>query len=76
MTKRRTATRGLNSLPHRKTRMGLAERDRSEWSCGSSGWLIIIIIIITRNTYMAPNPARLAQSTAQFKVRMHIRINT
>ena len=38
--------------------------------------LIIIVIIIIRNTYIAPNPTRLAQSTSQFKTRMNIRINT
>ena len=42
---------------------------------------IIIIIIITirrriRNSYIAPNLTRLAQSTSQFKTRMDIRINT
>ena len=35
-----------------------------------------LIIIIMRNTYIAPNPTRLAQSTSQFKARMNIRINT
>ena len=34
------------------------------------------ITIIIRNSYIAPNPARLAQSTSQFKTRMDIRINT
>ena len=38
--------------------------------------LIMIIIIIIRNTYIAPNPTRLAQSTSQFKTRMNIRMNT
>ena len=35
-----------------------------------------IIIIIICNSYIAPNPTRLAQSTLQFKTRMDIRINT
>ena len=35
-----------------------------------------IKIIIIRNSYIAPNPTRLAQSTSQFKTRMDIRINT
>ena len=34
------------------------------------------LIIIIRNSYIAPNPTRLAQSTSQFKTRMDIRINT
>ena len=34
------------------------------------------IIIIIRNSYISPNPNRLAQSTSQFKTRMDIRINT
>ena len=37
---------------------------------------IIIIILIIRNSYIAPNPTWLAQSTSQFKTRMDIRINT
>ena len=37
---------------------------------------IIIIIIIIRNSYIAPNPIWLAQSTSQFKTRMDIKINT
>ena len=36
----------------------------------------LIIIIIIRNTYIALNPTRLAQSSLQFKTRMDIRINT
>ena len=36
----------------------------------------IIMIIIIRNTYIAPNPTRLAQNASQFKTRMEIRINT
>ena len=35
-----------------------------------------LIIIIIRNTYIALNPTRLAQSPLQFKTRMDIRINT
>ena len=31
--------------------------------------VLIIIIIIIRNTYIAPNPTRLTQSTSQFKTR-------
>ena len=34
------------------------------------------LIIIIRNTYIALNPTRLAQSPLQFKTRMDIRINT
>ena len=34
------------------------------------------LIIIIRNTYIALNPTRLAQSPLQFKTRMNIRINT
>ena len=34
------------------------------------------LIITIRNTYTAPNPTRLAESTSQFKTRMDIRINT
>ena len=33
-------------------------------------------VIITRNSYIAPNQTRLAQSTSHFKTRMDIRINT
>ena len=33
-------------------------------------------VIITRNSYIAPNQTRLAQSTSHFKTRMNIRINT
>ena len=33
-------------------------------------------IIIIRNTYIAPNPTRLAQSTSQFKTRINARIST
>ena len=33
------------------------------------------LIIIIRNSNIPPNPARLAQSTSQFKTRMDIRIN-
>ena len=36
-------------------------------------WLLIITIC---NSYMAPNPTRLAQSTSQFKTRMNVRIKT
>ena len=39
-------------------------------------WRLDVIIIIIRNSYIAPNPTRLAQSTSQFKIRMDIRINT
>ena len=35
-----------------------------------------LIIIIIRNTYIAPYRTRLAQSTSQFKTRMIVRINT
>ena len=35
-----------------------------------------IFFIIIRNSYIAPNPTRLAQSTLQFKARLDIRINT
>ena len=42
--------------------------------------LIILIlmkmIIIIHNTYIAPNPTRLAQSTSQFKTRSIITIKT
>ena len=41
-----------------------------------AGHLDVDLIIIIRNTYIAPNPTRLAQSTSQFKTRMNIRINT
>ena len=34
------------------------------------------VIIYIRNSYIAPNPTRLAQSTSQFKTRMDIKINT
>ena len=30
----------------------------------------VVMIIIIRNSYIAPNPTRLAQSTSQFKTRM------
>ena len=33
-------------------------------------------IMIIRNSYIAPNPTRLAQSSSQFKTRMDVRINT
>ena len=36
----------------------------------------LIIIIIIRNSYVAPNPTWLAQSNSQFKTRMEIRSNT
>ena len=43
-------------------------------------WLRIshfyFLIIIIRNSYIAPNPTRLTQSTLQFKTRMDIRTNT
>ena len=49
-------------------------------------WLIIelhssccksnTIIVIIHNTYIEPNPTRLAQSTSQFKTRMNITIKT
>ena len=37
---------------------------------------IITIIIIICNSYIPPNPTRLAQSTSQFKTRMDIGIGT
>ena len=45
---------------------------RAQWENGNH----TIIIIIIRNSYIAPNPTRLTQSTSQFKTRMDIRINT
>ena len=41
-----------------------------------AGHLAVDLIIIIRNTYIAPNPTRLVQSTSQFKIRMNVRINT
>ena len=38
--------------------------------------LILIKMIIIHNTYIAPNPTRLAQSTPQFKTRSIITIKT
>ena len=37
---------------------------------------IIIITVIISNTYIAPNPTTVAQSTSQFKTRLDMRINT
>ena len=37
---------------------------------------VVIIIIIIRNSYIAPNPTWLAQSTSQFKTRMDTSKNT
>ena len=45
---------------------------RAQWENGNH----TIIIIIIRNSYIAPNPTRLTQSTSQFKTRMDIRIKT
>ena len=47
-------------------------------SCYYATLVLVIasIIIIICNSYIAPNPIRLAQSTSQFKTRMDIRINT
>ena len=41
-----------------------------------AGHLAVDLIIIIRNTYIAPYPTRQAQSTSQFKIRMNVRINT
>ena len=38
--------------------------------------MIILIIIIIRNTYITPNPKTLAQSTSQFKTSMNINQDT
>ena len=43
-----------------------------QWDWSGAVELIIIIC----NSYIAPNPTRLAQSTSQFKTRMDFRINT
>ena len=36
----------------------------------------VLYLIIIHNSYIVPNPTRLAQSTSQFRTRMDIRINT
>ena len=47
-----------------------------QWK-GERIWCRIFFkLIIIRNSYIAPNPTWLAQSTSQFKTRMDIKINT
>ena len=50
-------------------------QSNDQWGLNSDISLYKLIIIIICNSYIAPNPTRLAQSTSQFKTRMDMSMN-